>query len=472
MLMPKRFATPFRVPLCQTTQRAGGSTHRGAHMATHRGGAFAVAVANKCDRTDPWTLLCRNAPARGHGRPFLSLLLRWFSWQFAVVLLLLIGLSPAMADQLQNDIAAVQAVGPQGAGHREAVDALRRLSRVSADSLPQLLEAMDTASPLADNWLRGAIETAADRALRNGDRLPVEKLEAFVIDTRHDPGARHLAFELVRRVDPSVESRLIPRMLNDPGVEFRRAAVARLIAEGQRLLDAEKASAARDVFLKALSGAVHKDQVDLLATRLEKLGQPVDIARHLGFIVRWHLCGPFDNTGKRGYDVAYPPEQGIDLAASYEGKSGPVRWIEHTTTDAYGMVDLNKALGKDLGVVGYATTVFVASEPATVEFRLGTPNAYKLWLNGKLIGQREVYHAGQAIDQYVDQGRLRRGENRIVLKICQNEQTESWAQMWEFQLRVCDAAGTAVLSADRPAPGSRTSHRTPVESPQTNARRR
>jgi hypothetical protein len=33
-----------------------------------------------------------------------------------------------------------------------------------------------------------------------------------------------------------------------------------------------------------------------------------------------------------------------------------------------------------------------------------------------------------------------------LLKICQNEQTEEWAQNWAFQFRVCDAIGTAVLA--------------------------
>ena len=42
-------------------------------------------------------------------------------------------------------------------------------------------------------------------------------------------------------------------------------------------------------------------------------------------------------------------------------------------------------------------------------------------------------------------------KNLIVLKVLQNEQTESWAQDWQFQLRVCDSIGTAALAADRPA---------------------
>ena len=53
------------------------------------------------------------------------------------------------------------------------------------------------------------------------------------------------------------------------------------------------------------------------------------------------------------------------------------------------------------------------------------------------------------IDQYIATGALNEGKNTILLKICQNEQTEAWAQNWQFQLRVCDAVGTAILSQDR-----------------------
>jgi Tfp pilus assembly protein PilF len=84
-----------------------------------------------------------------------------------------------------------------------------------------------------------------------------------------------------------------------------------------------------------------------------------------------------------------------------------------------------------------------------VELRLGCINGNKVWLNGELLTANNVYHAGSYMDQYVGRGRLKAGKNVILLKIAQNEQTESWAQRWQFQLRVCDQYGTAVLP-DKP----------------------
>jgi hypothetical protein len=53
------------------------------------------------------------------------------------------------------------------------------------------------------------------------------------------------------------------------------------------------------------------------------------------------------------------------------------------------------------------------------------------------------------IDQYIVNASLKKGTNSILLKIAQNEQEESWAQRWQFQLRVCDNNGTAILANGR-----------------------
>jgi hypothetical protein len=66
-----------------------------------------------------------------------------------------------------------------------------------------------------------------------------------------------------------------------------------------------------------------------------------------------------------------------------------------------------------------------------------------------LVFAREEYHRGMNLDQYRMRGKLKAGKNVILIKICQNEQTEDWAQRWQFQFRVVDATGTAVLSTDR-----------------------
>jgi hypothetical protein len=43
---------------------------------------------------------------------------------------------------------------------------------------------------------------------------------------------------------------------------------------------------------------------------------------------------------------------------------------------------------------------------------------------------------------------LKKGTNKILVKTCQNEQTESWAQDWKLQIRITDTAGKALSSGD------------------------
>jgi hypothetical protein len=357
---------------------------------------------------------------------------------------------PAVAAEpsadLANALETVRAVAPQGQGHSAAALAMKTVSQASAGDLPQILAAMDGANPIATNWLRGAAEAVAQRAAAQG-RVPVGALEQFLADQRHSPRGRRLAYELVAGVDPTAEQRLIPTLLDDRSLELRRDAVAQLLAEADKI---EAAAQALGRYQKAFHHSRDLDQIQAAAAKLKSLDAAPDIAGHMGFVMRWKLLGPLDNVADKGWDTAYPPEESVDLAARYDGQKGPVRWLDHTTTDDYGHVDLAKALDKHKGAVAYAYAELTVGKEQPCELRLGTPNASKVWLNGRLISATHVYHANETIDQYIAPGTLRAGRNTILLKICQNEQTEPWAQGWQFKLRVCDTIGAAILSDDRP----------------------
>lgn len=355
-----------------------------------------------------------------------------------------------LAAEYSEAVKTIKAVGSEAKGNKEAAKAWKQLAAGDSSSIPAILGALDDANPLAANYLRNAVETIAQRELKQGGTLPTAELEAFVHETRHEPRARRLAFELLARVDKTAPERLIPGMLNDPSVELRRDAVQRLITVGTEQLGKDKKEDAKSTLAAALAGARDDDQVQILKKRLEELGEKVDLPKHFGFLMTWQLIAPFDNTDKKGFDVAYPPEEKLDLNAEYEGKGGmKIRWSPHTTDNEYGIVDVAKSLSAYKGAVSYATTEFVSDKEQPVEFRLGTPNSWKVWLNGKLLFSRDEYHRGMSLDQYKMRGTLKPGRNVILIKVCQNEQTEEWAQRWQFQLRVCDAAGTAVLPTDR-----------------------
>lgn len=361
------------------------------------------------------------------------------------------------AAELSESLKTIKSVGPEGKGNTQAAKAWKQLAAGHADSIPAILSALDDANPLAANYLRNAIETIAERELKQGSKLPAAELEVFLKDTRHAPRARRLAFDLLARVDKTAPDRLIPGMLNDPSVELRRDAVQRLISQGADQFAMDKKDDAKSTFAAALAGARDDDQVQVVKKRLEELGEKVDLPKHFGFLMTWQLVAPFDNTDKKGFNTVYPPEQKLDFSDEYEGKAGmKIRWSPHTTDNEYGIVDVAKALSSFKGAVSYAATEFVSDKEQTVELRLGTPNSWKVWLNGELLFSREEYHRGMSLDQYKMRGTLKPGRNVILIKVCQNEQIEKWAQRWEFQLRVCDATGTAVVPADRSRADART----------------
>lgn len=371
-------------------------------------------------------------------------------WVCLAMIVLVRSAAPAPAADLDRNLRTIRAIESEGRGNKEAALAWRELARGSAQDLPAIFLAFDGANPLVVNYLRGLVEAISQRELEKGAKLPAAEIEKFILDTSHDPHGRRLAFEVLARVDPTASDRLIPGMINDPSVEFRRDAIARLIDEAAKLLAAEKRDDARHTLAKGLAAARDDDQVQVLKKQLEGLGEKVDLPGHFGFLMSWQLVAPFDNVDKKGLAAVYPPERELDLAAMYEGKEGQkIGWVAHTTGSEYGVVDLAKALGPFKGSVAYAVTEFQSAAERQVDLRLGTPNSWKVWLNGELVFAREEYHRGMNLDQYRMRGKLKPGKNVILIKICQNEQKEEWAQRWQFQLRVCDATGTAVLSTDR-----------------------
>jgi hypothetical protein len=303
------------------------------------------------------------------------------------------------SDSLARAIAVICAVGPEAKGNERAAEAWRVLAAADASEIVHLLAGMDQAGPLAANWIRAAVDSVAEGALAAGRSLDRARLEDFLFDRSHDSKPRRVAFEWIVRIDPSARDPLLDRLLDDNSRELRRDAVTRAI---------ELAAAAPD------------DQQD--------------------------------NTDQKGFDRTYPPESGLDLKATYDGKSGPVRWIEYQTDDPHGVVDLTKALDKHKGAATYAAVRLHSPARRPAQVRIGSINACKAWVNGRLLCAREAYHTGMFPDQYISDVMLEPGYNLLLLKICQNEQEESWAQKWEFQMRVTDPLGGAIGLATEPSP--------------------
>ena len=352
------------------------------------------------------------------------------------------GISGVFAS-LDESIGKLVEVGREGQGNEAASAAWKEVVQAGPSALSPVIAATGKGSAVADNWLRLAADVIVANAAREKQPIAAADLEAFIKETAHHASGRELAFELLQRVDRARADALEPSLAMDPVQSLRRGAV-------QRLIDAAKAKqgeGAADAYRSALNVARDEDQIKAITGELKKLGVGVDLPKHFGFLTKWHVAGPFDNTERKGFETAFPPEAGVKLDATYEGKGKQVKWALFESKDEYGKLDFNKPLGMLKESTAYAFTTIEAPEERDAELRLGCKNAWKVWLNGELLFGRDEYHRGQQMDQYKLKCRLKKGANTVLVKCCQNEQKEDWTVEWEFQLRLCDSAGTAIASA-------------------------
>jgi hypothetical protein len=373
---------------------------------------------------------------------------RWTRAALVAGALALVPLVPARGDEdVTRALATLKAVKKLGANNEDAGPAWKALVSKGGAALLPTLEAFDDANATANNWLRSALDAIVQKELDAGRKLPADKLEAFVKDTTFAPSARFAAFELL---DATTKDRLLPGFLNDKSADLRRAAVARELD----LVDKLARPTAQPALEKLFGFARDKDQVDLLAKKVGEGGGKVSVSEHFGFVTHAMLVGPFDSTGGKGFAVAYPPESAKDAKGAFKGKNDTeVKWIDASTSDKYANFDLNKLLGKHKDAVGYAFAVVVADKETPVDVRVTSITAVRIVLNGKELYAREEYHHGSPFDASIGKGTLQKGENVIVLKVCQNNQQEAWAQNWFFQMRVCDDTGGPLPLKQKTADG-------------------
>lgn len=347
------------------------------------------------------------------------------------------------SDSVPQAITSLRAVSAEGKGHAAASAAWKSLATAEPAALPQILAGMDGANPLAKNWLQSAALAIGEK---NPQKLPAEALMTFLQDQKHDALGRRLAYELLVKTDPKTPDRLLAGFIHDPSPLLRRDAVERFFAEGQAALKSGQKSEAEKKFAEALSGAREEDQVKKVAEELKNLGRKPDLVKHFGFLTQWKIIGPFHNDKGAGFAEVFPPEKDLNFSAKYPGKKGEVVWKDVAVGDEFGMLNFNKEIEMIKEVTAYAATEFVSDEDRTAEIRIGTNNAWKVWVNGQFAFGRDEYHRGIRIDQYKVPVQLKKGKNTILVKLCQDHQTETWTVEWHFQLRISDEHGNAIAS--------------------------
>jgi hypothetical protein len=348
----------------------------------------------------------------------------------------------AVAAEPTATAADVARLAAAAAGDDQAMlaAAADRLAAITADEIRGPLAALGGATPAGANWLRSGLDRAADRL---GESLGVDTLAGFVADKALAPRGRSLAFGWLEARDASRAASLLAGMLDEEALDLRRAAVEKLLADAA----AGDAAAQLAAHRQALEAARDVDQVEAIATWLTEHGEPTDVAEALGFVRRWRVSGEYDNASGGGFAQAYPPEQGEAAPGMAAADWKPV-----VSSHKHGEIDLNAAVATKKGVLAYAVAEVEMPAAGPAEVRIGSPCAVVVWVNGRQVMAHEIYHASEAIDQYVGVAEFRQGANAVLVKCCQNEQTEPWAGEWKFQLRITDPLGRPLATQRQEEP--------------------
>lgn len=372
---------------------------------------------------------------------------RWNRIAFLLPAALALGvaLAPARAadDETTRALTAIKAVTKEGKGNEDAGPAWKTLVSKGGAALFPTLEAFDENNPTAMNWLRSAIDAIVESETAAKRPLPLDKLEAFAKETKYAPSARRVAYELLVSKDAAAKDRLLPGFLNDKSPDLRRDAIARELDTIERLARPSIRADLEKLFVFTRD----KDQVDLLAKKIEDNGGKASVSEHFGFVTNMAIVAPFDNTGGKAFATAFPPETADD-AGPFKGKGdAEVKWFNASTKDKYGKYDLNKIIEKPAkaerhtDAVAYARALIVADKDTPCDIRVTCITSVQVFLNGKKVFERDEYHHGAPFDANTGKATLKKGENTLLVKVLQNAQPQDYAKVWFFHVRLCDDTG-------------------------------
>ena len=282
----------------------------------------------------------------------------------------------------------IDVVVKQGRGTPEGRVAWDRLSNAKAEVLPALLEAMDTKDTVAVNWLRLAFDQIVEREMKAGGKsIDSAKVRAFVMDASKHGRARRYALDLLDRLTPGTSAKLYPDWLDDP--EFRHEAIALVLEKAQRTAKQGNSLIAVNLYRQAFDKSRDLQQARDAAAGLADNNVKVSVAEHLGFLMAWHLIGPFDGQGQKGFHLSYPPEKKIDLTEELDGQNGKIRWkryqVKETSKGRHqALVDLREktALGNADDAVAFAFTEFTVEKAVKAEMRGSADDNLTVWVNG------------------------------------------------------------------------------------------
>ncbi len=184
--------------------------------------------------------------------------------------------------------------------------------------------------------------------------------------------------------------------------------------------------------------------LDAIVTRLDtsadvqsflQLSQGAGAASRLGFILKWHVVGPFPWSAADRFETNHLGAADVDLSATYAAGNGERRtWAAANASDGDGILNLIGVVGNHSNAVAYAYAEITVPEACEAVLRLGSDDGVKAWVNGEVVHEHHV-DRGLAQDQDRAKASLAAGTNGILIEVTQG------AGGWMICARLTDREG-------------------------------
>jgi hypothetical protein len=168
-------------------------------------------------------------------------------------------------------------------------------------------------------------------------------------------------------------------------------------------------------------------------SRMIKEGRSDDLLKLLNFVKKFKIIGPFGHRNFDNFGTVFPPEEDIDFDADCAGSTGRVRW-QTASVDATGYLNFQKFLSPSDWVCAYACCQVISPKAGPAQIRLGTNDTATVWFNGEKILSKNIERSA-APDSDILPVRLEKGENTILIKVCNTELN------WGLYLRITNDRG-------------------------------
>lgn len=161
----------------------------------------------------------------------------------------------------------------------------------------------------------------------------------------------------------------------------------------------------------------------------DRLAVDIPIERvFLPSINAWWIAGPFDGGPmQQSLGKVFPPENGVDLNASYEGKDDKkIRWRQvkreirpgDNLSDEF-FIDFDDVFGgRVYDAVAYAFTYLEAPEALDASLAIGSDDGVAVWLNGEEVHRNNIGRPYSSKQDRVPV-KFKKGINTLLLKINQ-----------------------------------------------------